>query len=115
MASTVTFKFTRRRERELGEMMNEQPLVRRNGKPLPQHKVNFCIKNLIMKMILRPSLHSSPSLKADRAIDQAKALKPACVGKKWKRGDLMSSRSFMLNCTLRAWPNFLNYHFISWE
>ena len=81
----IIFKFIQWREREYGPMMDQPLLVSLKEKPIPQHQVNFCIKNLIIKMGLDPNLYSSHSLRSGRATDLARALKPSWFIKKWGR------------------------------
>ena len=78
-------KYMRWRESEYGPAIKSPLLLRLDNRPIPQHHVNFLIKNLVIKMGLDPKLYSSHTLRSGRATDLARALKPAWFIKKWGR------------------------------
>ena len=81
----IIFHFTKIRDKEYGPSSHHPLLLRLNEMPIPQYAVNHLIKNLIIKMGLNPNLYSSHSLRAGRATDLARALKPSWFIKKWGR------------------------------
>ena len=81
----IIFKFTSWREREFSPALQAPLLLQLKGKPILQNHLNFCTKNLILKMDLDPNLYSSHSLRSGRATDLARALKPTWFIKKWGR------------------------------
>ena len=81
----IIYKFVRYRDSEYGPSLKHPLLLQLKELPLPQYAVNHMIKNLILKMGLDPKLYSSHSLRAGRATDLARAMKPAWFIKKWGR------------------------------
>ena len=64
----------------------DKPLfMQLNKKPLAQYAMNNLIKNMIIKMGLKPEFYSSHSLRSGRATDLARAQKPSWFIKKWGR------------------------------
>ena len=82
----IILKFIKLRDSEFGKDVHNEPLLLRlTNRPLAQYAINNMIKNLIIKMKLNPLYYSSHSLRAGRATDLARAMKPAWFIKKWGR------------------------------
>ena len=81
----IIAKFIKKREYECSPAKNKPLLLRLDDGPLPPTHVNHLIKNLILKMKLNPNNYPSHSLRAGRATDLARSLKPTWCIKKWGR------------------------------
>ena len=88
----IPFKFTKWRECECGPVMHEPWLVWE--KAIPQRQMNFCVKNLMMKLDLDLNLQSSHSLWSSSTTHLARALRPALFIRKWEDIVSMSDKIF---------------------
>ena len=81
----IITKFLKMRRKAYGEAERNPLLLRLDNRPLPPTHVNHLIKNLVLKLNLDPTKYSSHSLRAGRATDLARTLKPTWFIKRWGR------------------------------